>query len=225
MTQIPDAPAPAGRTHHVLRLDELERVNVGEHLCWRPIRRPLGVTAFGINAFSADDPGDELIEPHDETGAGSGGHEEVYLVVAGRARFTVAAEEIDAPTGTLVFVADPTARRHAVAVEPSTTVLVVGGRVGAALPVSAWEHWYAAEPAYRSGDYDRAAAITAEGLRDRPDHPAIHYQLACYRSLGGHPEEAVEHLRRAFAGDARTREWAARDHDLDPIRDRPDYPV
>ena len=66
----------------VARIDELERIDVaGVH--WRPIRRRLGVQAFGINGYSAD-AGELLIEEHDETGAGAGAHEELYVVVTGR---------------------------------------------------------------------------------------------------------------------------------------------
>jgi hypothetical protein len=47
------------------------------------VRRFLGVTAFGCNAFSASE-GNPLIVPHDESAYGQ---EELYLVVEGRARF------------------------------------------------------------------------------------------------------------------------------------------
>ena len=32
---------------------------------------------FGINAYTGDNAGDEVIEPHDELGEGSGKHEEL----------------------------------------------------------------------------------------------------------------------------------------------------
>jgi len=34
----------------------------------------------------------------------------------------------------------------------------------------------------------------------------------------GRREQALEHLRTAFANDPRTRDWAAEDEDLDPVR-------
>jgi hypothetical protein len=139
-------------------------------------------------------------------------------VLTGRATFTVAGDDIEAPTGTMLHIAVGTPR-SAVAAEPDTSVLVVGGRPGAALPVSPFEHYYAAQPAYVAGDYDRAAVIAAEGLRDHPEHPLIHYQLACYHALAGRLDEAREHLEVAFAGDERTRRWAEEDEDLAALRE------
>src|SRR5215211_9072845 len=89
----------------VARLDQIVPVPVAGGL-FHPIRRTLGVRAFGINAYSARQAGDQLIEPHDEIGTGSGRHEEVYAVVSGHATFTVGGEDIDAPSGTIVFVPD-----------------------------------------------------------------------------------------------------------------------
>jgi mannose-6-phosphate isomerase-like protein (cupin superfamily) len=206
-----------------LRLDEVDAIEVAG-IKWRPLRRPLGATAFGVAAFTAE-PGEQLIEPHDESGGGAGGHQEMYVVLSGRARFTVAGEELDAPQGTLVLV-EVGEHREAAAVEPRTVVLAVGGVPGAAMPPSAFEYWFAAEPAYRAGDYTRAYEIASEGLADYPDHPSLNYQLACYLALGGRGDEAIEHLNKALAADAdRVREWGAEDSDLDSLRDRPDWPL
>jgi mannose-6-phosphate isomerase-like protein (cupin superfamily) len=198
-------------------LDDLERIRVGE-LTWRPVRRALGATAFGVNAWTADASGDELIESHTEGTPSSPGHEELYLVVAGRATFTVGEEEIDAPAGTLVLVEVGT-RRSAVAAEPDTTVVVIGGEPGTALPGSAWEHYSAAQPAYDAGEYEQAIAIASEGLADWPDHGPLNYQLACYHALAGNLDEARAHLEVAFANDDRARDWAAEDEDLAALRE------
>jgi Tetratricopeptide repeat len=176
-----------------------------------------------VNAYTAAEPGDALIEPHDETSPGAGGHEELYVVVSGHAAFTIDGSDCDAPAGTLVLVS-PGVRREAKSVTAATTVLVIGGKPGAALPVSPFEHWYGAQPAYEAGDYDRAVAIASEGLADWPDHGQIHYQLACFESLAGHHTEALRHLRAAAEADPRVFEWAADDEDLDPIRDDPGFP-
>lgn len=201
-------------------LDAIDRIaNAG--LVWRPIRRTLGVTAFGINGYTGQ-AGDELIEPHDETSAGSGGHEELYLVTSGRATFIVDGETHDAPAGTLLLVS-PGEQREAVATEPETSVIVVGNTPGAGLPASPFEWWYAAEPHFAAGDHDTAIAVASEGLADHPDSGQLRYQLACYAAQGGRHDEAVEHLRRALVADPRVRTWAVDDRDLDPIRSRADF--
>jgi hypothetical protein len=103
---------------------------------WKPVRHHLGITAFGTNAYVARAEGQLVIEEHSE---GSEGHEELYVVAAGRATFTVAGEEIDAPAGTLVAVTDPAIVRGAVAREPGTTVFVVGAPAGAPFAPRNWE--------------------------------------------------------------------------------------
>ena len=207
----------------VAHLDELERIDVaGVHL--RPVRRPLGISAFGMNAFTAD-AGELLIEEHDETGGGSGRHEEVYVVVRGHATFTVDGETIDAPAGTLVFVPEPGSRRAAVATADGTAAFVVGGQQGAAGPVSAWEWYFAAGAHANRGDWRAAYDLASEGLADHPDHPSLHYNLACYAAMAGMRDAALEHLRRAVEREPQMREWAATDSDLDPIRDDPAFPA
>lgn len=213
---------PSLDSARIARLDEVEPIHVAGGL-YQPLRRLLGVRAFGINAYTARAAGDQLIERHDETGAGSGHHEEAYIVVSGQARFTVGEQEIEAPTGTIVFVPDIAATRSAVAVVPDTTAIVVGGPADRPLPVSPFEYWFLAEEPYRRGDYRTAIEIASEGLEQWPDHPVIHYQLACYRALAGDREQALDHLERAVADDARAREWAATDSDLEPLRGDPRF--
>jgi mannose-6-phosphate isomerase-like protein (cupin superfamily) len=202
---------------HVAHIDDLERIAIGEML-YRPVRRPLGVTAFGANAYTAADAGGELIEPHDETTAGSAHHEELYVVLAGHAAFEVEGEEVDAPAGTLVLVPQGV-HRAATAKAAETTVLVIGGPPGAAGPISPFEYWYAAMPAYEAGDYARAYEITAEGLADHGDNGPLHYNLACWAALAGERDRALGHLRTAFERDPRTREWAQTDEDLASLRE------
>jgi Tetratricopeptide repeat len=207
----------------VVHIDQLERIDAAGGI-FQPIRRRLGVRSFGINAYTARKAGDQVIERHDETGAGSGRHEELYLVLAGRAEFTVSGEVIDAPEGTLLFVPDVESERAAVARADSTTVLVIGAPAEAPLPTSPFEYWFAAEPAYRAGDYDRAVEMVSQGLAEWPGHAVINYQLACYHALAGRPAEALEHLALAVAGEPGSAGWAAGDADLDSIRDDPAFP-
>ena len=108
---------------------------------WKPLRHHLGIGAFGINAWLAVKAGDQAIERHDEkvVEGGTNGHEELYVVLRGGARFTVDGEDIDAPAGTLVFVSDPELTREAVATADDTVVLAIGAARGVAFEPSDWE--------------------------------------------------------------------------------------
>jgi tetratricopeptide (TPR) repeat protein len=206
--------------YRLVRLEDVERVPL-EDGWWRPVRRRLKVTAFGVNAYSARESGDSLIEEHDETSAGAGGHQELYVVMSGAAAFTIDDSPVDAPQGTMLAI-EPGVVRRAVATAPDTTVLVIGGRPGAAWPPSPFEFWYAAIPAHEQGDHERAFQIAAEGLEHYPDHGTLHYALACELALLDRRPEALEHLRIAFENDPRTRAWSESDSDLDSLRDDPE---
>ena len=207
----------------VARLDELERFE-GEFTTV-PVRIPLGISAFGVNAYEAAGPDGPVIEEHDELGAGAGHHEELYLVLRGHARFTVAGEEVDAPAGTFVFVRDPAARRGADAVAPGTTVLVVGATRGEAFEPSPWESWLEALPSYTAGDFETAVEIMRRGLERHPDNPNVLYNLACCEALAGQHEDALGHLARAAELDPRVVEWARDDSDLAAVSENDRFPT
>jgi mannose-6-phosphate isomerase-like protein (cupin superfamily) len=210
------------RAYAVSDLDRLERIPLGE-AAWRPVRRNLEVTGFGVNAYTAARAGTEVIEPHDETSAGAGGHEELYVVLSGAAEFEVDGERIDAPEGSLIRV-DVGVERSAKATLDDTTVLVLGGPPGTALPVSPFEYWYAAQGPYALGDYERAIEVASEGLSDYPRHPSLHYQLACFNALAGRSDAALDHLQTAVAGNPEIASWAPEDSDLDSIRSDSRFP-
>lgn len=202
----------------VARVSKADAISVAGGL-YQPLRRELGVRAFGINAYFASSAGDQLIEPHDETGSGSGGHAELYLIVAGRASFVVGGSEIDAPAGTLVFIPAAETRREARALEDDTVAVVVGAPADRELPISPFEFWFTAEGPYNEGDYRRAIEIVSEGLTHWPDHPTMLYQLSCYHALAGEGDEAIASLERAAAQSPDVVEWARGDNDLDSIRE------
>jgi len=208
--------------YRVAHLDDLDRIEVAGGQ-YRPIRRRLGVRAFGINAYTAAKAGDQVVEHHHE-GEGSGRQEELYMVVAGHAEFTVAGETIDAPAGTMVFIPDLTAKRGAVARSDDTTVVVIGGPADRPIPTSPFEYWFAAEAPYSEGDYDRAVAVASEGLAEWPESGQLNYQLACFHALAGRREKALKHLATAVASEPKAAEWASGDSDLDSIRDDPAFP-
>jgi tetratricopeptide (TPR) repeat protein len=49
------------------------------------------------------------------------------------------------------------------------------------------------------------------------------YNLACFYSLHGKPDQAVEQLALAFAERPDLKEWSKEDHDIDPLRDKQGY--
>ncbi len=141
--------------YEVRRIDELDEVPVARAgIVWRPIRRPLGITAFGINAYMGNE-GEHVVEEHDESQLG---HEEVYVVIAGRARFTVGGDDVDVDAGGFVYLRDPATARGAVALEDGTTVLAIGGKPGQH-EISAWEYFFAAYPRAEAGDYEGARTL------------------------------------------------------------------
>jgi hypothetical protein len=207
------------------RLDELDSIPIAEGLVWHPVRRRLGITAFGVNAYTAEAAGQTVVEDHVEASGGAGGHEELYVVVSGRATFTLGGETLAAPAGSLIFIADTGLRRSAVADEEGTLVLAIGASPGEPYTVSAWEACFAALPALRAGRFEEAIATIEAGLAERPGHPALLYGLACAESLGGRPLEALTHLRAAIAAEPAYRARALADPDFEPIRREPAFPA
>jgi hypothetical protein len=215
MAAMPEAP----RIKHIEDIPAIRAAGVG----YRLVRRELGITAFGINAFTAD-AGEHLIEEHDETGSGAGRHEELYLVIAGRARFTIDGDEHDARAGTLVFLPDPASRRMAIALEDGTTAVAVGGTPGRPYQVSPWEPTFAAKPLADAGDPGAAADQMATVLPEYPGNPHMLYNTACFEALAGRRDDAIAHLREAVEINPEMREWAAKDEDFDAIRDDAEFP-
>jgi tetratricopeptide (TPR) repeat protein len=206
-----------------VRIDAIEPIAVVDgKLAWRPVRRTLGVQAFGINAYTAD-AGQLVVEEHDETGHGAGHHEELYVVVSGHATFTVDGTEIDAPPGTLVFLDDPKERRAAVATEDGTTVLAIGGARGDAYRVSPWEYNFAAIPAWSRQDWDEAERTLREGLAAHPGNPSVLYNLACVLGQCGKTDEALALLADALAAEPKYRTYAETDADLEPLHADPRF--
>src|SRR5579884_2084885 len=183
--------------YELAQLYEIEEQDDGRQP-WRPVRMHLGITAFGVTAWTGRAAGDRIINEHDESDDGS---EELYLVLHGRAAFELDGERRDAPAGTFVFV-KPGVRRTAFAEEPGTTIVAVGG-----------------EP----GDYAGAATRGRELVESHPEYAALFYNLACCESLAGDADEAVAHLRRAIELSERFRAYAAEDSDFDPIREQPAF--
>jgi tetratricopeptide (TPR) repeat protein len=190
---------------------------------WAMVRTHFDIQSFGVNAYIAEEPGIRIIEEHDELGERAGRHEELYFVSNGRATFTVNGDEIDAPSGTFVFVRDPAAKRTAVAEEAGTTILIAGGKPGEAFSPSPWERNAEGLVHFANEDYEQAAKTYEEFLAERPGDAGFLYNLACAESRLGRKEESLQHLRRSVEAEERFKESAATDPDFDAIRDEPEF--
>jgi tetratricopeptide (TPR) repeat protein len=202
----------------VAKLDEIDEISDGR-VPSRPIRHHLGITAFGVNAWTGREAGDRIINEHDE--ADGDPQEELYIVQSGRARFELDGNEVDAPAGTLVF-ARPGVKRTAFAEEPGTTLIAVGAVPGQPYEVFGGEIWWPFHHLYQDGKYAEAAD-EARATIEASDYPAPLYNLACCESLAGRKEDALDHLRQALERSDRLRSLAAEDSDLDPIREEPAF--
>ncbi len=208
--------------YEVAHVDELDvmPVNGGEFV-WRPVRRRFGISAFGSNAYSAEKAGQRVIEEHSERD----GHEEMYIVLRGRATFQLGDDEVDAAPGTLVFLR-PGTRRGAVATEDNTFILAVGAKPGVVFEPSPWEDVFAAYSYAEQGEVERGRELVQKAIGEHPDAWQGHYNAACIEARFGDADAAIAHLKRSVELDAEaTKKAASGDRDFDSIRDRPDYPA
>jgi hypothetical protein len=201
----------------VAQLDQIDEI-VDGRCPWRPVRHRLGITSFGVNAFTGREVGDRIINEHDEEGDA----EELYLVHRGRATFELDGERVDAPTGTLVF-ARPGVKRTAFAEEAGTTIVALGGKPGEAYEAQGFEIWAPFTPLYEAGKYGELADNARQVVESHPEFAGPFYNLACCESLAGRPADAIEHLRHAIDRSEKFRQFAAGDSDFDSIRDEPAF--
>jgi tetratricopeptide (TPR) repeat protein len=183
-------------------------------LTWRPVRLTLGIEAFGTNAYTADEAGVDVVEPHTESP--ELGHQELYFVASGRARFILDGEEHDAPAGTYVFVPDTATHRHAIAEEPGTTVLSFGGPP--TFKPSAWE-WTFRASHLKKTDPDAARKLLEQGLEAWPESPSLFYELGCWEAVQGNKDAALDALEKALEREPRLREYLETDDDLLSLRE------
>ena len=201
----------------VAHLEEIGEISDGREP-WRPVRHHFGITSFGINAWTGREAGDRIINEHDEEGE----DEELYFVQSGRARFELEGERVDAPAGTFVF-ARPGVKRTAFAEEPGTTILAVGATPGQVYEPEGWELWAPFGRLYQEGRYAEAADQARAVAEAHPEYPGLLYNLACCESLAGRKADAIEHLQLAIERSGSTRHYLARDSDLDPLREEPEF--
>jgi tetratricopeptide (TPR) repeat protein len=206
--------------YKVSHVDDLDYWEFKETLTGR-VRRELGITAFGVNSWLGKKAGDRVIPEHAEDQEGD--QDELYVVVRGHARFEVGGDTVDAPPGTLVYVpAGPTVRT-AFAEEAGTIVLAVGATRGKAFEDHGWEPWGRVYDLFAAGDYEGVVAKGREEIEAHPQYGMPLYNLACCESLTGRKEDAIRHLRMAIEAAPMFREYAAKDSDLDAIREEPGF--
>lgn len=203
--------------YRTIHLDDFPAVPGPGSLTWRPVRAELGVRAFGTNAYTAGQPGEDVVEPHTESAELA--HEELYFVARGRARFTLDGEEVDAPTGTYVFIPEPAVHRRAVALEAGTTVLSFGGPAGFA--PSPWEWAFRADAL--PSDPGRAREILDDGFAEHPDSPSLHYSLARLEAREDDGPAALAALRRAVDREPEAAALARDEDDFAALRDDPAF--
>ena len=203
----------------VAHLDEIEEfADAGCH--YRPIRHHLGITAFGVTAWSARAAGERVINEHDEDDPTA--DQELFLVLRGHAVFEVDGDRVDAPAGTLVF-APPRTKRTALATEAGTTILAVEGTPGKAFEARGWELWAPLAPRYAAGEYAEVADHLGVQVAANTQYPMLFFNLACCESQCGRMSEALDHLRHAIEMSEEFRHAAREDSDLDPIRNEPAF--
>jgi len=198
----------------IAHLEEIDEISDGR--CpWRPVRPHLGITAFGVGAWTARETGDRLINEHDES---DDGQEELYFVTQGRARFEIDGAAHDAPAGTFVFV-PPGVPRTAFAEEQGTTLVAVGGVPGKAYEPHTYHLWAPIKPLYDAGKYGEAADRGRAAIEAEPESADAMYNLACCESLAGRTDDALGHLRRSIELSEQFRAFAKGDSDFDPVRE------
>ena len=162
-------------------LSELDAIPVSGTLVWRPIRRRFDIGAFGVNAYTAANAGDELVEDHDELGSGGGEHEELYYVASGHATFSVDGQEVTLPRAPWSSFA--TGRSGTPWRRSQIHGLAVGGPRGEA-STPAWELWFAARPHVEAASTTRPPSWSRPECLT-PDNPSLLYNPAATRSLPG----------------------------------------
>lgn len=76
---------------------------------------------------------------------------------------------------------------------------------------------------YDKKQYQAAARVFAEIIREAPDDANAHYNYACILALAGSPKAALRHLQRALELDPKLASLAAGDPDFESIRNTPEF--
>lgn len=176
-------------------LDEDPVPVMGGKVGWVPLRRRLGISAFGTNVYRAEREGDPVIEDHVE----SPGQEELYVVLRGRAKF------------------DPALRRRGDALEDDTVVIAVGGWPDQPYHPLPWEPIYLAQESMRQGDWAAAADTLESEGGEHLETAILQFRLAWCHARLGRDDFAREKLNRALEINPEIRDRALEDEHLAPL--------
>ena len=205
---------------NLARIDDLEGIELEDGFVWRPVRRHFGIQAFGTNAYTPGASG-RIVEEHTEQTLG---HEEIYLVLRGRVRFTVDGNDHELGPSQLVFVRDPSLPRGAVALTDDAAVLAIGGSPGRLMKSPRGSTCSSQCRTCARAGTTTQGGISQEGLEARPGSGALLYNLACTEALAGESDKALDLLNEAIAVDERFRGYAQTDEDFASIREDPRFP-
>lgn len=75
----------------------------------------------------------------------------------------------------------------------------------------------------RIGESERAQEWANRALKLDPSHPVMLYNLACFHSVAGRVDVAIDHVERALELGFLHKEWYLTDSDLENIRDLPRF--
>ncbi len=76
---------------------------------------------------------------------------------------------------------------------------------------------------YERKQYQAAARVFADIIRDAPDDANAHYNYACILALSGSPKAALRHLKRALELDRNLVRIAVGDPDFASLRNNPEF--
>jgi mannose-6-phosphate isomerase-like protein (cupin superfamily) len=204
-------------TYTVIHMNDLDRYpSMTGAPILMPLRRRLGLRAFGANCWTAP-LGAYVIEPHSEPN----GDEELYVVLRGRVQFTLGNDTFEAGPETFIHL-PPNTPRAAVAIEPETIVLAIGAKPGEAFEPKSWEEFQVNFAKARVGGEDKARAFIVETLARQPDAWQAAYNAACFEALTGNLDDAFAYLERALAlGPPTVRQLAADGTELQALHSDP----
>ena len=205
------------------RIDELEpsRSRGQDGLTWRPVRRHFGISAFGVNAYTAERGGQRVVEEHREEGGPRGAVRRHHRPrdLHARRRGARRAGRHARPLPARARCAAPSRRR------PGRPCSAIGAKPGEAFEPSGWEWAFAGMSLLSQGAGGSRAARVRRRDRGQPGRLAGLLQLRVHRGRLGEPRRGARPApARGRARPGRRREVGARGRGLRLAAGRPALP-